>query len=162
MQEAQTVSFSPCNLWGRPDVQESVVQAGNLPVALAAQWRVACPPKWSIARMLGVNEEAISETNIRTMRRVDVALYLLIAGQWFLMGSFPLIETRRWWTEPGAFITACTAIGSAIALVPVVEAFGRLPVLIAFFGWLWWFILLLWKPVHLAWKSTLCHRERLS
>jgi hypothetical protein len=42
MQEAQTVSFSPCNLWGRPDVQESVVQAGNLPVALALSgvWRV--------------------------------------------------------------------------------------------------------------------------
>jgi hypothetical protein len=161
--DEQTVSFSPCDFRGRPEVQESVVQAGNLPVAFATQWRLVCPSKWSIARMLGVNDSGLlSDANFRAMRRVDVALCFLIAIQWFIIGSFALIKARRWWSEPGAFVTLCTAIGSAIALIPVVDVFGRLPVLFAFFGWLWYFALLLWIPVHHAWQSTLRGLRRLS
>jgi len=96
------------------------------------------------------------------MCRVDVVLCLLIAVQWFLIGSFPLIRSTRWWAEPSAFITLCTTIGSGIALLPVIDVLGRLAVLFAFFGWLWYFALLLWKPVPLAWQSTLHGLRRLS
>jgi hypothetical protein len=162
-QEEQTVTFSPCELWASIPVQESVVQSGNLPAAIVSQWRVECPPRWSVARMLGVNDSGfLSDVNFRAMRRVDVALCLLIAAQWFLIGGLPLVQPKRWWSEPGAFITVCTAIGSAIALIPVVDVFGRLPVLIAFFGWLLWAGLLIWMPVRWAWQSTLGRRPRLT
>jgi hypothetical protein len=162
-EEEQTVLLNPCDFRGRPAVQESVVQAGNLPATLATQWRAVCPPHWSIARMLGVNDAwLISDANFTAMRRVDAALCLLVAIQWFLIGSFPLTRPKRWWAEPGVFLTACTAAGSAIALIPAIDVLGRLPVMFAFFAWLWWFALLLWKPIHLAWQSTLHGFRRLS
>ena len=162
-EQEQTVTFSPCDFIGRPVVQESVVESGNLPVALAVQWRTVCPPHWSIARMLGMGDGGIpSEANRESMRRVNIAFCIMIAALWFLIGSFPLIYPRRWWSEPGAFITLCTAIGSGIALIPVVEGLGNLPVVFAFIAWLWYFLLLLWKPVRPAWQSTLHGLRRLS
>lgn len=161
--EEQTVSFNPCGLWGHISTQVSVVQWGNLPSFVLTQWRVACPPRWSLASRLGVgNDGLLSDHNVRAMRRVDVALCVCIAVQWFLIGSFPLIKARRWWSEPGAFITLCASIGSGIALIPAVEGLGRLPAIFAFFAWLWYFALLLRKPVQLAWQSTLPGLRRLS
>lgn len=163
VQEEQTVSFSPCGMWRRIPNQDSVVQMGNLPAFIVSQWRMDCPPRWSIARMMGVSDAGLlSDGNFAAMRRVDVALCFLIAIQWFLVGGFPLIRSKRWWGEPGAFITACTAVGSGIALIPVVEGLARWPALIAFYGWLWWFGLLLWMPVHAAWSSTVHRLRRLS
>ena len=104
----------------------------------------------------------LSDVNFRAMRRVDVAICLLIAAQWFLIGGLPLVQPKRGWSEPGAFITACTAIGSAIALIPVVDVFGRLPVLIAFVGWLLWAGLLIWMSIRWAWQSTLGGLRRLT
>ena len=162
-EEEQTVTFSPCGLWESVPVQQSVVQSGNLPASLVTQWRTACPPRWSLARMLGVNDTwLLSDVNFSAMRRVDVALCLMIALQWLLIGGLPLVERKRWWSEPGAFITLCTAIASGIALFPAVDVFGRLPVLFAVFGWLYWFFLLFWKPVRPAWQSTLHGLRRLS
>jgi len=162
-QEEQIVSFNSCGLWGRDPVQVSVVQWGNLPAFVVTEWRVACPPKWSLASRLGVaNDGLLSVHNVQAMRRVDVALCVLIAAQWILIGSFPLIKARRWWSEPGAFITLCASIGSGIALIPAIEGLGRLPAVFAFFGWLWYFALLLRKPVQLAWQSTLHGLRRLS
>ena len=161
-QEEQTVSFGPCDFRGRVPVQALVVQAGNLPVQIITAWHVTCPSKWSIASKLGIADVALaSEANVKPRRLVDLAFCLLIAGQWFLIGGFPLIEARRRWSEPGAFITFCTAIGSGVALIPVIEGLGRLPAVIGFFAWLWYFALLLWKPVHLAWQSTLHSLPRL-
>lgn len=161
--DEQTVSFNPCRMWTHYPPQTYVVQLGNLPAFVMTQWREACPPKWSIARMLGVNDSGLlSDANFKAMRRVDVSLCILIAVQWLLIGSFPLTQSRQWRSEPGAFITACTAIGSSIALMPGVDVFGRLPALIAFLGWVWWFGLLLWIPVHRAWQSTVHGFRRLS
>ena len=163
VQEEQAVSFGPCGLWEHYPVQDYVVQLGNLPAFVVSQWRAACPPRWSIARMLGVNDAGLlSESNFEAMRRVDAALCILIAIQWLLIGGFPLIRARRWWAEPGALITTWSAIGSSIALIPVAEELGQLPALIAFFGWIWWFGLLFWKLAHLAWQSTLGGLRRLS
>ena len=161
-QEEQTVSFSPCGLWRNIPAQESVVQMGNLPAFVVSEWREECPSKWSIARFLGVNNTGRLSDNFKAMRRVDAAFCVLIAAQWFLIGSFPLIQASRWWAEPGAFITTGTAVGSAIALIPGIDALARLPALIAFFAWLLWFGLLIWKLFHLAWQSTLGRLRRLT
>jgi hypothetical protein len=163
VQEEQTVSFSPCGMWVHYPAQTYVVQFGNLPAFVLTQWRIVCPAKWSIAARLGVDVSGwISEANFKAMRRVDVALCVLIVIQWLLIGGFPLIQSRRWWHEPGALITACTAIASVIALIPIVDGLAKLPALFAFFGWLWWFGLLLWIPLHKAWQSTLGGLRRLS
>jgi len=163
VQEEQIVSFNPCEFWGHPPVHVAVVQSGNLPAFFLVQWRVDCPPNWSIAAMLGIDHAGLSSVhNVQAMRRVDVALCILIAAQWVVIGTFPLIKARRWWSEPGAFITLCASIGSAIALIPAIQGLGRLPATLAFFAWLWYFALLVWKPVHFAWQSTLHRRQRLS
>ncbi len=163
VQEDQTVSFSPCGLWGHILPQVSAVQLGNLPAFVLSQWREACPPRWSIASMLGVQVAGLSSPdNVKAMRRVDVALCLMIAIQWFLIGGFPLIRSERWWGEPAAFITANTFIAAWIAIIPVVDGLARLPALIAFGGWLWWFGVLLWIPVHKGFQSTLGGLRRLN
>jgi len=163
VQEEQTVTFNPCGLWAHYPPQVSVVQLGNLPAFVLSQWREACPPRWSVAGMLGVRVAGWSTPdNFKAMRKVDAALCLMIAIQWFLIGSFPLSRPRRWWAEPGAFITASTGVAACIAIIPVVDDLARLPALVAFGGWLWWFGLLLWKPVHLAWQSTLGGLRRLN
>lgn len=163
VQEEQAVSFSPCGMWSHYPPQTYVVQLGNLPAFVMTQWREACPAKWSIARMLGVNDGwLISDDNFKAMRRVVVALCLMIAIQWFLIGSFPLIQSDRWRGEPGAFITTCNALAACIAIIPAVDGLARLPALIAFFGWLWWFGLLLWIPARKAWQTTLGGLRRLT
>lgn len=163
VQEEQTVSFNSCAFWRNIPVQEEVVQMGNLPAFIVSQWRVDCPSKWSLARILGVNDSGLlSDVNFRAMRRVDVALCFLIMIQWFFIGGYPMIQPTRWWSEPGAFITACTAVGSAVALIPVIEIIGRLPAFIAFLGWVAWFGLLIWQPVRLAFRSTLGRQRRLN
>ncbi len=161
VQEEQTVSFNPCGLWVHYPPQVSVVQAGNLLASLLSQWQVQCPPRWSVAHMLGV-EWGVSPDNFRATRRLDVALCLMIAIQWFLIGSFPLSRSRRWWAEPGAFITASTAVAACIAIIPVVDGLARLPALVAGLAWLWWLGLLIWIPVRLACQSTLGGLRRLS
>jgi hypothetical protein len=163
VQEEQTVLFDPCSFLPHDPPQVSVLQAGNLPAAAISQWRVECPPRWSIASLLGVRDTwQISPDNFKSMRRVDVAICLMIALQWFLIGGFPLIRSERWWGEPGAFITANNFVGACIAIIPVIDGLARLPALIAWVGWLWWFGLLLWIPAHRAWQSTLGGLRRLS
>jgi hypothetical protein len=162
-QEGQTVAFSPCGLWGHYPPQVSVVHVGNLPAFALSQWQEPCPPRWSVASMLGIRSTwQISPYDFKVRRRVDVALCLMIAIQWFLIGSFPLIQPRQWWGEPGAFITAINFIAACIAIIPVIDGLARLPALIAFVGWLLWFGLLIWIPVHKAWQSTLGGLRRLS
>jgi hypothetical protein len=52
-QDEQTVSFSPCGLWGHIPPQVSAVQLGNLPAFIASQWREACPAKCWVLVMDG-------------------------------------------------------------------------------------------------------------
>ncbi|MGA8086699.1 MAG: hypothetical protein WCA10_05285 [Terracidiphilus sp.] len=162
-QEEQTVTFSPCGLWANIPAQESVVQVGNLPVFIVSQWRESCPAKWSISRMLGVDDGwLISDANFKAMRRVDLVLCVLIAVQWFLVGGFPLRQSNHWWAEPGAFITANNFVAACIAIIPVIDGLARLPALIAFGGWVWWLGLVLWKIGCLTWQSTVGRQRRLT
>jgi hypothetical protein len=47
-------------------------------------------------------------------------------------------------------------------MIPAIDGMARLTALIAFFGWMGWFGLLVWIPVHFAWQSTLGGLRRLS
>ena len=91
-------------------------------------------------------------------RKIDAGLCLIIVMQWFLMGGFPLVRTQKWWADPASFITACAVLAAAIALIPVVDGFARLPALIAMLALLWWFGLLVWKTLQFGWKMTTAWR----
>ncbi|MGA2850301.1 MAG: hypothetical protein ABSE46_15000 [Terracidiphilus sp.] len=88
-------------------------------------------------------------------RRIDAGFGFLIALQWFLLGAFPLVRHphwRRWWGEPGTFITVCAVLGGLLALIPGVDTIARLPALVAMLAWFWWLGLLAWTLVRAAWR----------
>lgn len=152
-QEAVTVNFSPCAMWTHYPPQDYVVQFANLPAFVLTQWRVPCPSRWSLSGMLGAGSTwPQTPLSLVWQKQVDLGLALLIAIQWFLVGGFPLIRPRRWWWEPGAFITLCTVAAFVLVLIPGIGALSKLPMLFALPAWLFWFGLLVWKGLRLGWR----------
>lgn len=155
IQEEQTVEFSPCAMWVEYPVQEEVVRMGNLPAFTLTGWRMECPPAWSLSALPVFDSmKGPIRARFSARRRLDLALLPLIALQWFLVGGFPLIKTRKWWSEPGAAITCCTVLAAVLALIPVVDSAARFPAVFAAFGWLGWFGLLLWTALRFAFRSS--------
>ena len=150
-EEEQTVSFSPCDFYGRPNPPETVVMMVNPFVEEVVGWAEFCPVSWTLAGRLGLKAKCGSVAN----PTLAAALCIFIFVQWFLIGSFPLIRPKRWWLEPGAFISLCACLGAAICLIPAIDALARLPTLIAFVAWLLWLGLLLWRILQLAWRLIL-------
>jgi hypothetical protein len=127
--EGETVSFSPCGMWRHIPWQERVIVFGELPVAAFSQWGELCPPVWSLAGLVGVGWP--NRDSRRKELVFSICLCSLIALQWILVGGFPLIHPRKWYWEPGALITICTATGILAGFAP--------------FIWLFWFVLLAWR-----------------
>lgn len=145
VQEDQAVGFDPCEIWANYPPQQELVVSGNIPVEFLAQWQIECPPAWSIeGRIVGTRSIRLTHAGLVLRRRADLAFLALIAVEWLLIGAFPLRQAARFYGEPGSFITACTLLGSALALIRPIDALARLPALCAAFGWLWWIGLLLW------------------
>lgn len=158
-QADETVSFDPCTVWVHYPVQVVVVQAANMPSLALAGWENDCPPHWSLAgRLRGKTTWPPTPLWMETQREIDAGLCLFIALQWFLMGGFPLVRTQKWWAEPASFITVCAVLAGAIALIPVVDGFARLPALIAMLAFLLWFGLLVWKMIYFGWRKTTAWR----
>jgi len=154
-QAEETVTFDPCGMWTHYPTQVVVVQAVGMPSLALAGWEDDCPPHWSLAgRLRGKRTWPPTPLWMETQRKIDAGLCLFIAIQWFLVGGFPLVRVHRWWADPGAFITACTALASAIALIPAIGELARLPASIAMLAWLWWFGLLVWKMLQFGWSMT--------
>jgi len=151
-----TFSVNACDMWVHYLPQEVVVQAADMPADLLAGWEDICPPAWSLAgRLRGNRMWPPTPSWTAAQRRIDAGLGLLIALQWFLMGAFPLVRTpswRRWWSEPGTFITVCAVPAGLLALIPAVDTVARLFALPAIFAWFWWFGLLVWKLIRAAWR----------
>jgi hypothetical protein len=148
VQEEAAVTFNPCGMWVNYPTQMDVVVWGNIPAEFLAQWQMECPPAWSIeGRIVGTRWIPMTQAGLALRRRADLAFLALIAVEWLLVGAFPLRQAARFYGEPGSFITACTLLGSALALVHPIDALARLPALCAAFGWLWWLGLLLWVLV---------------
>jgi len=146
-EEEQTVNFNPCDMTVDYSPEQEFPTLINIPAATLAQWEQVCPAKWSLAGMLKVGYDWFPKPSaIPARRKVDCGFGLLIAVQWFLVGSLPLIRPKRWWLEPGAFIACCAVIG--LLILPL----ARLPALLAVLAWFWWFGLLLWQAARFGWN----------
>jgi hypothetical protein len=152
-QESETDTFDPCKMWVHYAPQHYIVQLANFPAFVLTAWREECPARWSLSGMLGVGSTWWpTPLSLVWQKQVDLGLALLIAMQWFFIGGFPLARPRRWCWEPGVFITLCTVAAFVLVLIPVFGALSKLPMLFAAVAWLYWFGLLLWKLLRLAWR----------
>jgi hypothetical protein len=156
--------------------QEKILAIDNLPVALITGWHLPC----SIPSRL---DRPIQERYGFTQKAERVTGWLISAMAlvlWFIVGGFPMIRRRhrRWYTEPGLFMTICTLVsmlllgigwsfslilphlsakmGEVVSDVPdVVTQVAALPMLFVAAGWVWWVGLFFYT----RWKAM---RRRLS
>jgi len=166
----QTVEFVPfCEEWRSTSWQEKMLDSSELPATIVSGWNSDCPAGWTTAGLIGIDMR--HHTQAQEIGS-SAAFCLLIAIQWFVLGSLPLIRPGRWWLEPGACNTASTLIVvSLIATGKLIEAVGY-PELLAVFGlpafailllivftWVIWLALLLWKAVSSGWKLAISTRK---
>ena len=159
-QEEVPISLDPCN-WADLGHSRLIEVEGfaNLPTALITGWHDPCLSKTRLGRFVA---RAVGGRNHRAEVFDCVSLAIPVSIQWLLVGGLPIVQPSRWWLEPGAFITASAAIAAGLAIIPITQSLARIPALFAGLAWLWYFALLLWIPVHLAWQSTLSRQRRLS
>jgi hypothetical protein len=146
-EQESTIPMDPCTTFvdGFTGKQE-VVSIANLPALVPTGWRVQCPARWTAARALGLKWGwAFLPSDAPAQRKVDMLFILLIALQWFLIGSFPLRPSARILAQPDWFITIASATAAAIVWIHPIQGFSRLPALLAFCGWLWFAGLILWR-----------------
>ena len=152
VQEGGSVAFDidSCKMHTGAEFRPAaLVRSANLPATIFVGWRSICPANWSLAGMLHIS---MWRPSIEGERQLNLALCLLILVQWFLVGSFPLRQPRRWWWEPGAFITLCTLVALVLVLIHVTRDFSTFPMLFAVLAWLYWFALLVWKILRGGWR----------
>jgi len=154
----QPVSFrmDPCSMWINYAPQVVFVSGVEIPAFFLAGWGDECPSAWTLAgRLRGAMSWPPTASSMAAQLRIDVGFAVLIALQWFLLGAFPLVRTprwRRWWGEPGAFITVCAVIGGLLMLIYPDTGAARLFGMLAMLAWFWWFGLLIWRFLSLAWR----------
>jgi hypothetical protein len=167
--------LTPCeaaNISERPtSSQEKIVAIDNLPIALITGWHLPCSPPSRL-------DERIQARYGFTQKAERVTGWLLCSMAlvlWFIVGGYPMIRRRfrRWYTEPGLFMTVCTlasllvlGIGWSISRIPphmdahmgeyvadaaeVVIQLAALPMVFAAAGWAWWVGLIFWT----RWKAA--------
>ena len=162
----QTVAFDPCQMWYYIDPVEWLPSRVNLPVAIVTGWPDPCPARWMLFSIL----QSGQKHNTRGLYISMVAGFSILAAiQWWLVGSFPLRRPKRWWGEPGAFITACACSGGIPVLIfaaihywiegnefartpEPISAWAALTGVLALLAWLWWLALLIWKAPRHTWR----------
>ena len=145
------VTFDPCGMWVHYRDQTYIVQLTNLPSAALIEWPSICPDRGSLAGLLHLS---MWPRSLSVERRFDSTFALLISLQWFFVGGFPLVRPRRWWWEPGAFITLCTLSAFVLVLIPGIRGLSRFPAFFAALAWFWWFGLLVWITLRSCWRLT--------
>jgi hypothetical protein len=151
--------FNPCLPGGhlcyrQATPQELVVGSANLPASLFPGGHEPCTEPSGIG---GLIEKRLGRT--RKSETVIVAIFCFGAAiQWLLVGCFPLVRPKRWWVEPGAFITVCTVIGAILSPIPHVSPLSWTLAFLALLAWLWWFGLLVWKTARFGWQLV-AHRR---
>lgn len=144
-----------------PSPLANVASAANLPLTLASGWHSPCMPQPQRTRITKGMEAIFGGNTHRAEVAADICLCIGVLFQWVLIGGMPLIRPRRWWLEPAMLVTFCAILAASLAITPLHE-FSRIGMVVIALLWLWWFALLLWKPVYLAWQSTLHGLQRLS
>ncbi|HEY2467846.1 MAG TPA: hypothetical protein VGI45_08390 [Terracidiphilus sp.] len=159
-QEEMALDLDPCHWYdiGSPRLEE-VGALANLPIALVTGWHEPCLTRTPLGRLV---RRALGARNHIAEITDCGCLTLLVSIQWALVGGLPLVHPKRWWLEPGAFITSAAVVGAAFALIPMMYMLARIALVLVGLAWFWWCGLLIWKPVHLAWQSTLGGLRRLS
>ena len=170
-EEAMETNLYPCDEGSIIDraapPREIVVGAANMPAVLLVGWHEPCAQPSAL--------DNVVEKRYGRTRKAEILILTIqctvFGVWWFLVGGFPLVRPRRWWLEPGAFITACTIpIGLASLLIPdgfafrvlIVHPAAMIPAMIAMLGWLWWFGLLIWKIFRGAIRSFGWSRQRIA
>lgn len=144
-----------------PSPLANVASAANLLVMVAIGWHSPCMPQPQRSRITNWMGGVLGGNTHRAEIVIDACLSIGVLLQWLLVGGFPLIRPHRWWLEPFVLITFSTVLGAMMAVTRLYE-FSRILMLVIAILWLWYFLLLLWKPVPLAWQSTLPGLRRLS
>jgi hypothetical protein len=151
--------------------QEKILAIDNLPVALITGWHLPCSIPSRLDRPIQARY-GFTQKAERVTGWIISALALVL---WFIVGGFPMIRRRhrRWYTEPGLFMTICTlssvlllGIGWSFSLIlphlsakmaeivsdvpDVVTQVAALPMLFVGAGWVWWvglFFYTRWKAM---------------
>ena len=156
--KGETISFDPCrDRWVYHPPQTTIVQLANFPAFVLSGWRLECPPRWSLSGLLHSDSAfASTPSSVAAQKRVDRGLILLIFLQWFLVGGFPLTQFVPWWREPGIVVTVGTVLSGLSVMIPSsgYDSFATGPVLLAWFAWLWWLGLLVWKTALMGWRRV--------
>jgi hypothetical protein len=143
-QEEQAINFNPCaddGVWdSEMSPQGRISEVANLPVALLTGWHEPCRSPGFLDSMVRMRFHRTRGSEILIL----VILCALVAVEWLLVGGFPLIRPRRRWREPGAFITLCTLLGTALAAIPYLAHLSLIPAMVTACVWFWWFGLLIW------------------
>jgi hypothetical protein len=172
-QEELSFQFNPCTrdvFDAEPSMPAMIATLANVPVGLITGGHAACSSRSVLDRTV---QSRFGRGSRVSELVICALLWVLIPVQWFLVGGFPLVRPKRWWLEPGAFITACTVASAALAgfgglawmihrwaTGPIQDSslseFASTPaVLVAYvasFAWFWWFGLLVWTVVRFGWR----------
>jgi len=158
-EEAEELSFFPCDEgggWcGPTPPQAEIAGIANLPVALLSDWHIPCT--------VGTGSlDSVVEKHYARTRKAEVIIWAILFGGvvvlWIFVGGLPLIRPRRWWQEPGVFITICTLTATLLFPVPGIGILYRIPLLFAAFAWLYWLLLLIWKTLLFLWRQFPLHK----
>ena len=145
--------------------QSYIVLSANIPAMLVTGGHVACRYQSRLDRLI---QSRMRRGSRRSELMICGILCVLIAVQWVLIGGFPLFKPKRWWLEPGAFITVCTGLcanllcldgligltrsrisdGGLIVGYGVYEAL-TLPAMLM---WVVWFGSLVWRMGGAGWR----------
>jgi len=169
-QEEGGIEFSPCGpgaFWDRQSSQMETVMTSQIGfLGFAGVGHAPCLSESGIERFI---EAQLGARTKRSEAGIGIVTSALVAIQWLLVGGFPLLRPRRWWLEPGVFITICVCLAAALLCIdglvllarrnPLSDAylfFGvgiyRLIVLPALLMWLVWLALLVWRLARGGWN----------
>jgi hypothetical protein len=158
IQEDETITFNICDgsFIGEMSPQEKVVSYANLPVMFAAGWHQPCMAASPLSAFVG---ERLGR-NTHQSEIVTCSIYcVLVFAEWLLIGGLPVVRPRRWWLEPGALITICTALSFVLALIPHIQETALFPMFVVLLAWLCWFFILIWKALRFGWRRWVVRAE---
>ena len=148
-----TVKIDLCGMIVDYPTNEHVLRLANIPALTASDWRILCPPRWSLAGILGAGLSfAPTPASLVAERKVDIGFIALIAIQWLIVGGFPLRPSTRLVSQPEWFITFCGVAAALLVWIPPVSELARLPALFAGLAWLWLGGLVVWRAVRRSFR----------
>jgi hypothetical protein len=168
VEDMMEANFYPCDEGGVIDrvalPSELVDGAANLPAVLFVGWHEPCAVPSDLDRVV---EKRYGRTRTAEILILTIQCAVL-SVLWLLVGGYPLVRPRRWWLEPGAFITVCTIPAALVSLLipsgaalefSMIDIVARILGLVAMLAWLWWLGLLIWILIRYTLRSFIGSRK---